>query len=278
MKIVFIDADGTLFHSDGFVPKSAIEACRTAQKKGYLICLCTGRQRVELYGDMLKIDYDALICGAGAHIEIDTTTIIEKTFTKKQMDTLQNYFETYSIPVVYETSNGIYCIQDTMDILLEMRNVQCDHLSKEDYERHGLVNMIDTLEIVDSIKGLNVNKISFLESERPYKMIHNDLHDLFHVVPATFAPLGPESGEIASYQITKGTGILDVIQHMNINIHDTISIGDNYNDLPMFETTAHSIAMGNAPVDIKKDVDYVTTSIDEDGIKNAFDYLYRTDW
>ena len=56
MKIVFLDADGTLFHHSGYIPSSALDACNHAQKNGHKICLCTGRQKVEIFGDLTKID------------------------------------------------------------------------------------------------------------------------------------------------------------------------------------------------------------------------------
>lgn len=48
MKLVFLDADGTLFHHEGYIPDSAIKACIQAQKSGHKIILCTGRQRIEI--------------------------------------------------------------------------------------------------------------------------------------------------------------------------------------------------------------------------------------
>ena len=34
MKLIFLDADGTLFHHEGYIPDSAIKACIQAQKNG----------------------------------------------------------------------------------------------------------------------------------------------------------------------------------------------------------------------------------------------------
>ena len=34
MKIVFLDADGTLFHHSGYIPRSALDACNHAKKMG----------------------------------------------------------------------------------------------------------------------------------------------------------------------------------------------------------------------------------------------------
>ena len=36
MKLVFLDADGTLFHHEGYIPDSAIKACIQAQEDNAL--------------------------------------------------------------------------------------------------------------------------------------------------------------------------------------------------------------------------------------------------
>lgn len=54
MKLIFLDADGTLLHSDGHIPESTILACKLAQKNGHKIWLGTGRQVVEIIGDLKK--------------------------------------------------------------------------------------------------------------------------------------------------------------------------------------------------------------------------------
>lgn len=108
---------------------------------------------------------------------------------------------------------------------------------------------------------------------QPYKKIQQDLSDKYDVIPATFAPLGKESGEITSYHINKAIGMDAVVKYFHADIKDTIAIGDGFNDLPMFEKAHLSIAMGNAPQEIKDKADRITTSLDDDGIYHAFKEL-----
>ena len=61
--------------------------------------------------------------------------------------------------------------------------------------------------------------------------------------------------------------------HLDIPLEQTIGIGDSANDGPMMKTVGTSIAMGNAIDEIKEISKWTTTSVDEDGIKNAFEYL-----
>jgi hydroxymethylpyrimidine pyrophosphatase-like HAD family hydrolase len=55
-----------------------------------------------------------------------------------------------------------------------------------------------------------------------------------------------------------------------VPVEDTISIGDSTNDLPMLTFTGLSICMGNGSEKVKPQVDYVTDSIEKDGLYNAF--------
>lgn len=274
MKLIFLDADGTLFHHEGYIPDSAIDACIQAQKNGHKIILCTGRQRIEIFGDMLKIDYDAIIAGSGATIECDHKIIEENSFTKEESQYLTKYLLDRNIPANFESSTKIYANQFTKDTMLKMVEEQCKGKSEEEKAKHGLTILTSQITVVDRIDDLIYNKVSVIDNGKTlFKNIKDDLSDKYDVIPATFAPLGKESGEIGSYQITKATGMDSIIRYFNANIEDTIAVGDGFNDLPMFNKAHLSIAMGNAPQAIKDKADIVTTSLDEDGVYNAFKQL-----
>lgn len=274
MKLIFLDADGTLFHHEGYIPDSAINACIQAQKNGHKVILCTGRQRIEIFGDMLKIDYDAIIAGSGATIECDHKIIEENSFTKEESQYLTKYLLDRNIPANFESSTKIYANQFTKDTMLKMVEEQCKGKSEEEKAKHGLTILTSQITVVDRIDDLIYNKVSVIDNGKTlFKNIKDDLSDKYDVIPATFAPLGKESGEIGSYHITKATGMDSIIRYFNANIEDTIAVGDGFNDLPMFNKAHLSIAMGNAPQAIKDKADIVTTSLDEDGVYNAFKQL-----
>lgn len=270
MKIIFLDADGTLLHHEGFIPKSALQACQLAQKNGHKIVLCTGRQKVEVYGDMLKLDYDGMITGSGAHVEVNHHLLEERTFSKEQLQILLEYMHKNDIDAIFETTEGLVGNQKTYDHLDQMIQKQCRHLSPELFAKHGLVQVQHNLKVTDSILEYPVNKISFLESDISYQQIYDALHRQFDLVPATFAPFGKESGEISEKTITKATGMKSILNYFDRSAEDAIAIGDGFNDLCMFEVAKTSVAMGNAPIEVQKKADRITTSLDNNGIYNAF--------
>ena len=195
MKLIFLDADGTLFHHEGYIPDSAIKACIQAQKNGHKVILCTGRQRIEIFGPMLEIDYDAIIAGSGATIECEHKIVEENALTKEESQYLSNYLLTNHIPANFESSTGIYATQYTKDTMLKMVEEQCAGKSEEEKAKHGLTILTSQITVVDNLKDLVYNKVSVIDNGKtPYKKIQQDLSDKYDVIPATFAPLGKESG------------------------------------------------------------------------------------
>ena len=58
-------------------------------------------------------------------------------------------------------------------------------------------------------------------------------------------------------------------KHLGLNPQHTMAFGDGGNDSSMIRTAGIGVAMGNAMDSLKREADYVTTSVDEDGIWNA---------
>jgi hypothetical protein len=52
-----------------------------------------------------------------------------------------------------------------------------------------------------------------------------------------------------------------------------VAVGDGYNDLSMMQYVGLSVAMGNAPHDIKTSCDHVTLSNDSDGVATLIEEL-----
>lgn len=68
---------------------------------------------------------------------------------------------------------------------------------------------------------------------------------------------------------TKQNGINQIISHFGIRLEETMAFGDGGNDISMLRHAGIGVAMGNANDEVKASADYVTTSVDEDGIANA---------
>lgn len=270
MKLIFLDADGTLFHHEGYIPSSAKEAIRRAQQNGHKIILSTGRQLKEIYGELASIDYDGIIAGAGATIIARNQLLFESSLSQKQIKQLKTYMDTYAIPCIYECANGVYADQRTFEAIENLMDIWCQDLSEEEKKKHGLYLVYSHLSPSEGVDllSLPISKVSFLQTERPFAQIKADLTKDFDLIQATFLPFGKESGEIAAYGIDKATGMQVLNDYYKSE--QMIAIGDGQNDLCMFEKADLAIAMGNADESIKIKADHVTTRLENDGIYEAF--------
>ena len=68
---------------------------------------------------------------------------------------------------------------------------------------------------------------------------------------------------------SKAVGIESLISRLGIQREECICFGDGSNDIEMQEYCGIGVAMGNAADDVKTHADYVTTSVDEEGIAHA---------
>ena len=79
----------------------------------------------------------------------------------------------------------------------------------------------------------------------------------------------PDFADITATNANKGNGLLDIISHEGISIDETMAFGDGGNDLSIIEKAGLGVAMENANQALKEVADYVTSSVDEDGVYNA---------
>ena len=83
-------------------------------------------------------------------------------------------------------------------------------------------------------------------------------------------PKAPREGtiyyDIANIDSNKGNAVKKLCEILDIDLKDTIAIGDSYNDIHMFEVAGYNVVMGNADEEVKKYADEITLTNDEDGV------------
>ena len=62
--------------------------------------------------------------------------------------------------------------------------------------------------------------------------------------------------------------------HLGLDPKRTIAFGDGGNDASMIRKAGIGIAMGNALESLKQEADYVTTTVDDDGVLNALRHYF----
>ena len=99
-------------------------------------------------------------------------------------------------------------------------------------------------------------------------------HDQMTVIKAVLPYNGLWAVDFTLAGVDKATGVSRVGQTLGIDPGNIVAVGDSYNDLPMLVSCGVSIAMGDAPQEVKEAAGFVAPSIADDGLAVAInDYV-----
>ena len=76
----------------------------------------------------------------------------------------------------------------------------------------------------------------------------------------------------------KASGVKRLCDYFRVSMSETITIGDDRNDIDMLEEAGLGVAMGNAQEDIQKIADYVTASNEQNGAALALEKFFLKKW
>lgn len=281
-KYIFFDLDGTIFNSESKIPESTKKALKTAQQKGHEVFINTGRCRPIVPEELISFNFDGLVCGTGGYIEYRGKKVFEKSFTEEQVKRVVGLSIKHDIPIVMSTSQEcVASAEDTAKYIKLFTNGQfdiSDFKSTEDLQRSPLLASMQPYVIDDDKENYHdkYQKVSdFIHIESPFTVteMNEILGPDINVSKASFKDPEEYSGEITLSECTKGTGIMNLLNLIGGNLEDSIAVGDGFNDVDMLKGANLSIAMGNAPDEVKAISDYVTDDINSDGVYNALKHF-----
>ena len=65
---------------------------------------------------------------------------------------------------------------------------------------------------------------------------------------------------------SKRVGMEKILGYFGLTREETMAFGDGGNDIPMLEYAGIGVAMGNAAEKVARSADFVTRSVDDDGV------------
>ena len=71
---------------------------------------------------------------------------------------------------------------------------------------------------------------------------------------------------INSRGVDKGSGLMKALEMLNVDLEDTIALGDSETDVPLFRTVKNNIAVNNSIPELKKIAKIVTTKNSGEGV------------
>lgn len=278
MKLIAIDLDETLLSTDCTISQGNIDSIREAQEQGNIIAISSGRSFHDIKQILQNADLGCPIIAGNGAISLQHGTIIHKLTLPisvvidmmAQLEENDSYYEIY-------TKNGIFIKQNGKDTLVKeimdwqnpISGITKDWAYNEidiQYSQYGLLSVPDFNHI--DFTDLEVYKIFVLPFDN-CKL--NRLRELFKQrgdISVTIS--GIEKIDMGHLESSKGSALKKVAQYFGVPLEDTVAIGDNLNDLSMFQTAGMSIAMGNAVDELRKRATYITKDHNDNGIAYAF--------
>lgn len=245
---VFIDIDWTLTSENGVHPKNA-EAIKMAQKAGHYIFANTGRAKSWIVPGLLgDIEFDGIISGIGAHIEIGGKTIFEKIIDPDFLYSCTNYFWD-SKNCLFISGSQAGFILNPLPYFLEWNFSSID--SPDDFKGRYKNEKIQKVEVFGKI----------LQYDKEFLGRELDLYE--HGKYVECCPKG----------CSKAAAMDIVLNHLGIKKENTIAMGDSVNDIDMLKNAGTAVAVGNASDKIKEIADFVSTPSREGGVAYALQEL-----
>ncbi|MBR5960499.1 MAG: HAD family phosphatase [Clostridia bacterium] len=254
--LLFFDIDGTLFDDSRTLPASVLPALEKAHGNGHLIFINTGRTLCNLDHRLDGFPVDGWIMGCGTRVVFRGKTLQSMEYDLPLTLRLRQVFLSLEIPVVYECDTAMY-----FDPLAP------GHPAIPIFRNYARKNGIDR-DITETDPEFRAVKMFCFSDTR-------DLIDRLEKataaigLPYTAIDRGKGGWEVIPAAFSKGTGIDLIRRKLNIPLEDCFAFGDSRNDMTMFEHVGHSIAMGNAPEDVKAACSWTTALPEDDGIKKA---------
>ncbi|KOF55746.1 MULTISPECIES: Cof-type HAD-IIB family hydrolase [Clostridium] len=250
-KAVFFDIDGTLIDClNGMtdITPRVKKAIRELQVKGNYVFIATGRPYAFLNEALRNFGFDGFVLTNGAYVKVKDKCIYKESIKKELVKELVYNLEELNIEYILQGEIYSYI--------------------KDEYKRlHSFYDSYSIpkkyLEGNYNLEKVDIYKIELLCNDKKgvdYCLsLENRNFDYIHNVDAG-------SFELYLKTNSKASGVLKVLDFLDIPLENSYAFGDGKNDIEMLSTVGCGIAMGNANDYVKGYAKKVTDTVQNDGV------------
>lgn len=252
IKAIFLDVDGTLISFQTHeVPVSTLEALRQAHGRGVRLFIATGRAAADLE-ELGAIPYDGVVALNGADCLMrDGRVVARHPIPRADFERAMQLSDQYGFSLAFELNEGLFI----------------NRLSPgaEEWSRmvaHPIPVETNLYELYDQVECCQMCFFFDPETERRV------MAGLPGLVATRWCPV---FADINVRGVDKATGLTEFAAHFGFTPGETMAFGDGGNDVAMLRAAGVGVAMGNACDEALQAADYVTASVDDEGIRKALE-------
>ena len=250
IKAAFFDVDNTLYSwkKKEFV-LSGIESIKAIQKKGVKVFLCSSRPYHSLkeFGCFsLGIDWDGWVGSSGGVAAYRNKVLYQEVLDYSVGKRFVAFAKNHGLMAQVVTPKTRYYFAEPNEYHAEyVSSFSEPYAPVRPFHRGTLISFL--LFAPESIDE---------EMKRSFPELH-------------FFRFHPYAVDVMPVPHSKGRGLAAILKALGLSADEAIGFGDDDADIDMLDGLTHFVAMGNGKEHVKEAAEFVTTPIDEDGIKTG---------
>ena len=244
-------------------------------KKGYLIAVNTGRHYLMVPEVIRKnsfVDYYITSNGAKIFDIKKNEQVKNKTIKKEIVEDLVNRLSKLNVSynvffvnsIIFEKSYFSSLKKWSLKNLMMRMHIYFNFMNAIHKVDNILDYLVETTEEIEKFSCKFLNEKDRIEGIQILK----EMKSMEYA-----ATLGHEI-EITAADVTKGSGIKQLSEMLQIEKNHVMAFGDSQNDDPMVEHCGYFIAMGNADSSLKQKADRIAPFASEHGVATILEELF----
>lgn len=251
VKLIFFDIDDTLRATDtGYVPTSLTRVFASLKEKGILTGIASGRAMYGVTPELQALNPDYFVMINGTYVVDKKGVLIRQTpIPTSLVERYINWTKEEQID---------YGLMGSYKATLSYRDERISQTIDKIY---------DQLETnPDFYKEAPIYQMWTFEQEGLPVTLPEDLQKELRSVRWDSL-----SSDILLKEASKAAGIRAVVEKLGLKPEQVMVFGDGLNDLEAFDYAGISVAMGVSHPDLQEKADYITKTLEEDGILYALE-------
>ena len=248
-KLIGCDLDGTLIARDNELSPRVVAAVAATVDTGTPLVAVTGRPWqwvLDLVQEHRMLPW-SVVSNGGALLDVASGAVEHNGLADGSVVGLMSRIRAKvpGITFAIDTTEALYAEPSFEDELYRGQHVVEDLVPLAERDVVKLVMRKDGLDGADLVE--------LLDDE---------------VLAGAALPFAGYGGwvELLASGVSKASGLAVVADRLGVAPADVLVIGDEWNDVPMFEWAGTAVAMGNAPDHVRAAADRVVPTADDDGV------------